>query len=67
MRLRLTGGTSGFKTIRDLMLFGVGAFVDVYHILTTDPAHYALDILLFGAGLMGAPYVLKSDEKKRSE
>lgn len=65
--MRLTGGTTGFKTIRDLLLFGVGAFIDIFHIVRTKPSEYALEILMFGAGLMGAPYVLKSDEKRKKE
>lgn len=63
--VRLTGGTTGVKTIRDWVLLALGAFIDVFHMVTVSSGDYRLDILLFGAGLMGSPYVLKADEKKK--
>lgn len=61
---RLIGGRSGFRTGRDLALFLVGLFVVAFHLLTTSVADLRLEVLLFGAGLMGAPYVINRDERK---
>lgn len=58
------GGKSGFKTVRDLMLFLTGLGICIFHVLTTPPADLSVPLLLFGGGLAGAPSVLKYDEKK---
>lgn len=59
-----TGGKSGFKTVRDLMLFLTGLGIVIFHVVTTDPSALSLPLLLFGGGLAGAPSVLRNDEKK---
>jgi hypothetical protein len=55
---------SGFKTVRDIILCATGLGIVVFHVITTDPAAISIPLLLFGAGLAGSPYVIKSDEKK---
>lgn len=62
--MQILGGKSGFKTARDLILFAVGLGICIFHIVTTDPSHLSVPLLLFGGGLAGAPSVLKQDEKK---
>lgn len=62
--MRVVGGSTGFKTIRDLMLFVIGLGICVFHIVTNPSADLSIPLLLFGAGLAGAPSVLKNDEKK---
>lgn len=61
----LVGGKSGFSSARDYALFAIGAFIDLFHLITTPPADLAIEILVLGAGLMGAPYVLKKDESSK--
>lgn len=61
----ILGGKSGFKTARDLILFTVGLGICIYHITTTIPAELSVPLLIFGAGLAGAPSVLKQDEKSK--
>lgn len=58
------GGRSGFKTVRDLILFLTGLGICIFHVVTTAPADLSVPLLLFGGGLAGAPSVLKYDEKK---
>lgn len=62
--MRFVGGATGFKTIRDLLLFLIGLGICVFHIVTTPAADLSIPLLLFGAGMAGAPSVLKNDEKK---
>lgn len=62
--MRVLGGKSGFKTVRDLILFIFGLGICLVHILTTPPADLSLPLLLFGGGLAGAPYVIARDEKR---
>lgn len=61
--VKFLGGKSGFKTARDFMLFIIGAGVLVFHLITIPAEHYNVTLLLFSAGLMGAPYILGKDEK----
>lgn len=60
----IIGGKSGFKTVRDLVLFVTGLGVCLFHIVTTEPPDLSIPLLIFGGGLAGAPSVLRSDEKK---
>jgi hypothetical protein len=60
--VKFVGGKSGFKSARDLMLFFLGAGILVFHLATVPAKQYNVTILLFSAGLMGAPYVLGKDE-----
>lgn len=62
--MQFLGAQSGFKTARDLILFAVGLGICIFHVVTTNPADLSVPLLLFGAGLAGAPSVLKSDEKR---
>lgn len=62
--MRFIGGRSGFRTARDLILFVTGLGICIYHILTTPSTGLSVPLLLFGAGLAGAPSVLKQDEKR---
>jgi hypothetical protein len=62
--VQILGGKSGFKTMRDLILFAVGLGICIFHVVTTDPSDLSVPLLLFGGGLAGAPSVLKQDEKK---
>jgi hypothetical protein len=57
------GRKSGFNSIRDVILFSLGLFIDLYHLFTTAPGDLNLVVLLFGAGLAGAPSVFRSDER----
>lgn len=61
------GKNSGFRTTRDVILFGTGLFIDIYHILTTAPEQLSVKLLLFGAGLAGSPTVFRSDERYDDE
>jgi hypothetical protein len=61
--VKFIGGKSGFKTVRDLLLFWIGAGVLVFHLITVPAKEYNVAILLFSAGLMGAPYIIGKDEK----
>lgn len=63
----LLGSKSGFKTVRDLILFVVGLGLCVFHVLTTPPSQYSVPLFIFGGGLAGSPYVIKQDEKKKEE
>lgn len=65
--VKFLGGKSGFKTARDFMLFIIGAGVLVFHLITVPAEHYNVTLLLFSAGLMGAPYILGKDEKQGEE
>lgn len=65
--MRILGGKSGFKTVRDLILFVVGLGICLFHIATTPPSELSVPLLLFGGGLAGAPSVLKQDEKKETD
>ncbi len=60
----ILGGKSGFKTVRDLVLFVTGLGVCLFHIVTTAPPDLSIPLLIFGGGLAGAPSVLRNDEKK---
>lgn len=62
----IVGGRSGFTSARDLLLFGIGAFIDLYHLLVSGSGELAIEVLILGAGLMGAPYVLRRDETKET-
>lgn len=62
--MRLIGGKSGFKNVRDLILFVAGLGICVYHILTTAPADLSVPLLLFGGGLAGVPVLTRQDEKR---
>lgn len=57
------GKRSGFNSLRDVIFFSVGLFIDLYHIFTTPPADLSIVVLLFGAGLAGAPSVIRSNER----
>lgn len=61
--MRLLGKKSGFKSVRDIILFSTGLFIDLYHIFTTPPDKLSVVLLLFGAGLAGSPSVLRYDER----
>lgn len=65
--MRILGSKSGFKTVRDLILFFVGLGICVFHIITTDPADLSWQLLVFGGGLAGAPGIMRQDEKRRKE
>lgn len=65
--MRLVGGDSGFKTIRDLGLCVTGLFICIYHVVTTPPADLSLPLLMFGGGLAGATGILKLDEKRNTQ
>ncbi len=65
--MRLIGGSSGFRTARDLILFIVGLGLCVFHVATTPASDLSVPLLIFGGGLAGAPSVLKFDEKKEKE
>jgi hypothetical protein len=62
--VRLIGGKSGFKTVRDLVLFIVGLGVCIFHIATTKASDLSLPLLFFFGGMAGVPIALKQDEKK---
>lgn len=64
--MRLIGGNSGFKTLRDLLLCIVGLAICIFHVITVAPnfEHLSIPLLLFGGGLAGSPYVIRQDEKK---
>lgn len=62
--MRILGNKSGFRTVRDLILFVAGLGICIFHIATTDPAHLSWQLLLFGAGLAGSPTVMRQDEKR---
>lgn len=64
--MRLIGGNSGFKTLRDLILCFVGLAICIFHVITIAPnfANLSIPLLMFGGGLAGAPYVIRHDEKK---
>jgi hypothetical protein len=57
------GKRSGFKSLRDFLLFSTGLFIDLYHLFTTAPADLSVGVLIFGAALAGSPSVLRSDER----
>lgn len=51
------------RHVRDLILFGAGIFFAVNElIIETNPRYEAL---IFIAGILGVPFVLRSDEKHR--
>jgi hypothetical protein len=62
----LIGGKSGFRTGRDLALFVVGVLIAGVHLASTfsDPSQVSLPLIVTAGGFMGAPYVLKKDERK---
>jgi len=62
--VRILGNKSGFRTVRDLILFIVGIGICVYHIATTDPANLSWQLLLFGGGLAGSPTIMRQDERR---
>lgn len=62
--MRFIGGQSGFKTVRDLILFIAGLGIDFFHILTTPADKLNVTLLIFGASLAGLPSVIRQDEKK---
>lgn len=62
--MRFIGGQSGFRTVRDLILFVFGLGICIFHVATTPPSDLSVPLLIFGGGLVGAPSVLKFDEKK---
>lgn len=59
----ILGGKSGFKTVRDLVLFVAGLGVCFYHIATTPADKLNIGLLIFGASLAGLPSVIRADEK----
>lgn len=63
--VKVVGGRSGFKTVRDLVLFGLGVFGCAYHLVSAG-GDVQLPILIFFAGIAGSPYVLSKDESKES-
>jgi len=62
--VKILGGKSGFRTVRDILIFAVGLGVLIYHLVTTQPADYNVAVFIFSGGLMGAPYVIGRDESK---
>lgn len=62
--MRILGGSSGFKTARDLILFITGLAICIFHVVSTEPVDLSIPLLMFGGGLAGAPYVIRNDEKK---
>jgi hypothetical protein len=60
----LLGKKSGFRTVRDLILFITGLSICIFHIVTTPPAHLSVPLLLFGGGMAGVPAILKQDERR---
>lgn len=65
--MRVLGSKSGFKTVRDLILFVVGMSICVFHIVTTNPSDLSWQLLLFGGGIAGVPVVARQDEKRSKE
>lgn len=62
--VNLLGGKTGFKTGRDLLLFLIGTCILVWHLINTPAADLSIPLLIFCAGMMGAPYIIGRDEKK---
>jgi hypothetical protein len=58
---------SGFKNLRDLLLFGIGAICLGYYMIHTlqTGGQLQLSILGFFAAVMGAPLALGADKKRR--
>lgn len=60
----LLGTKSGFKNLRDFILFLAGLGIDFYHIFTTPANDLNVTLLIFGASLAGLPSIIRQDEKK---
>jgi hypothetical protein len=60
----VTLGGSGFKNLRDLLLFVIGAMGLAYYLVTSGD-HLRLEVLAFFAGIMGAPIAFGADEKRK--
>lgn len=60
---------SGFKNLRDLLFFIIGASGLVYYLVSVQQqnGHLELGVLAFFAGVMGAPIAFNADEKKRKK
>lgn len=58
---------SGFKNLRDLLCFVIGAICLAYYLITTLSAggELKLSILGFFAGVMGLPIAFGADEKRK--
>lgn len=63
--VKILGAKSGFKTSRDLALFLIGTGILVWHLANTPAAKVSIPLLIFCAGMMGAPYIIGRDEQKR--
>jgi hypothetical protein len=61
--VNLLGQKWGSKSYRDFILFAAGIIIMVVYIIKSDVDSISLPILIFGAGLAGAPAVLRTDEK----
>lgn len=64
--MRILGSKSGFKNVRDLILFVVGLSICVFHIATTPAKDLSWQLLLFGSGLATSPAIIRQDEKRRN-
>lgn len=62
--MRLVGGKSGFKDVRDLILFFAGLTICFFHIFTTPSADLNWKLIIFGAGMGGLPVVFRQDERR---
>lgn len=62
--MRVIGGKSGFKSVRDLLFFFAGLTICFYHFFSTPPGDLSVPVLLFGGGLAGCPAFLRQDEKR---
>jgi hypothetical protein len=60
------GSKSGFKNLRDFIMFVVGLGGVFWEVYTSQKTHGKIDIgtLMFFGALLGTPYVIGRDEKK---
>lgn len=67
--MRVLSAKSGFKTVRDLILFTVGLSICLFHVATTyqTPDKLSIPLLLFGGGLAGSTAVLQRDERRKED
>lgn len=58
---------SGFKDLRDVLLFAIGAIAFFYYLVSTlhSGDHLNLGVLGFFAAFMGLPVAFNADERRR--
>lgn len=60
----LYGDKTGFRNLRDLLLFTIGAGGVIWTMVTGSKGNINIATLTTFAGLLASPYILHTDERK---